>query len=48
MKIKTFKSKIELGALTNVPAYEYHHRGKNWLAKIFRDPSAELEEQSQQ
>ena len=31
--------KIENGALIEVPAYEYHSRGKNWLAVIKLDPS---------
>jgi hypothetical protein len=30
---------IELGALTQVPAWESHRRGKNWLAKIKKDPT---------
>lgn len=31
---------IETGALTDVPIYESHTRGKNWMASIDIDPSA--------
>lgn len=31
---------IEAGALTKVPVYEEHARGKNWFAKISADPTA--------
>jgi hypothetical protein len=30
--------KIELGAMIEVPIYETHHRGKNWMAIIEPDP----------
>lgn len=36
--VKRFK--IESGALIEVPVYENHHRGKNWLAKIQKDPKS--------
>jgi len=32
--------RIELGALLDAPIYESHRRGKNWLAKIRRSPTA--------
>ena len=38
MSLKTCN--IELGALTNVPIWEDHKRGKNWFAKISKDPKA--------
>ena len=31
---------VEMGALTEVPVYESHGRGKNWLAKITTDPNS--------
>lgn len=31
---------VEDGALTEVPCYESHKRGKNWLAIIHSDPTA--------
>jgi hypothetical protein len=31
---------VELGALKEVPVYESHKRGKNWLAVIEKDPTA--------
>jgi hypothetical protein len=31
---------VEAGALTEVPVYESHKRGKNWLAVIQIDPTA--------
>jgi hypothetical protein len=31
---------IEDGALVDVPIYEHHSRGKNWLAVIAADPAA--------
>jgi hypothetical protein len=34
------KYRIELGALTEVPVWEYHKRGKNWCAVITRDPKS--------
>lgn len=37
-EIKRFK--IENGALVEVPIYETHRRGKNWLAKIQKDPKS--------
>jgi hypothetical protein len=36
----TFISKLEQGAMTEVPIYESHQRGKNWLAVIVKDPKA--------
>ena len=35
-----FKSKIEMGAMLGVPVYEEHHRGKNWMAIISKNPKA--------
>ncbi len=35
-----FKSKIEMGAMLGVPVYEEHHRGKNWMAVINKNPKA--------
>lgn len=32
--------KISLGALIEVPKFEYHTRGKNWLAIISLDPDS--------
>lgn len=32
--------KVEDGALTQVPVYETHRRGKNWLAVIAPDPKS--------
>src|SRR4051812_2548951 len=31
---------VELGAMTTAPVYESHKRGRNWLAKIVRDPGS--------
>lgn len=33
------KYSIELGALKGVPAWESHKRGRNWFAKITKDPA---------
>lgn len=38
MSMETFA--VELGALTVVPVFEHHKRGKNWLAVIHKDPTA--------
>jgi len=32
--------KVELGALTEVPCFCHHERGKNWCAEISRDPDS--------
>jgi hypothetical protein len=32
--------KVEYGALLEVPIYESHWRGKNWMAEIWIDPKA--------
>jgi len=34
------KLKVEKGALLEVPIYEPHKRGKNWLAEIDLDPAS--------
>lgn len=31
---------VELGALTECPIWESHTRGKNWCARIHKDPAA--------
>lgn len=36
----TKKCRVEHGAMVEVPAYETHARGTNWLAKISPNPSA--------
>jgi len=38
METKTYP--VEHGAMTDVPIYENHERGTNWLAKISPNPSA--------
>lgn len=35
-----YEIEIELGALKDAPVYEGHSRGRNWFAKIRKDPSA--------
>ena len=40
MADEMWKGKIECGALIEVPAYETHKRGRNWLAVIEEDPKA--------
>jgi hypothetical protein len=34
------KLHVELNALTSVPVFEKHQRGKNWLAEIKLDPKS--------
>lgn len=34
------KLRVEMGALLDVPIYEPHKRGKNWLAVIELDPAS--------
>ncbi|MFW6156940.1 MAG: hypothetical protein ACOC7J_06455, partial [Armatimonadota bacterium] len=36
----TLELAVEEGALTEVPIYEGHRRGKNWFARIAKDPTA--------
>ncbi|MDD3934466.1 MAG: hypothetical protein PHP55_11450 [Methanoculleus sp.] len=38
--METHTYKIEDGAMVEVPVYETHSRGKNWMATIEADPSA--------
>jgi hypothetical protein len=40
MEKKTFTSKLEQDAMTEVPIYETHSRGRNWLAVIEIDPKS--------
>jgi hypothetical protein len=38
--MELFTSEIEEGAMLSSPCYETHSRGKNWLAKIHKDPAS--------
>lgn len=38
--MKKFESSLEQGAMLNVPVYESHRRGRNWMAIIRKDPKA--------
>lgn len=38
--MEQFTSPLEQGAMEEVPIYESHRRGTNYLAKIWTDPSA--------
>ncbi|MGB9848886.1 MAG: CRISPR-associated protein Csx16 [Moorellaceae bacterium] len=37
---EVFRMTIDNGACRNVPVYEFHKRGRNWMAKISLDPAA--------
>ena len=39
MENNFFVSKIEKNAMIDVPVYESHNRGKNWMAVISLDPA---------
>lgn len=35
-----YTARLEMGAMLDCPAYESHKRGKNWCAKISKNPAA--------
>mgnify|MGYP000861538848 CR=1 FL=1 len=38
--VEKYTAKVELGAMLEVPVYETHKRGKNWMATIQKDPNS--------